>query len=90
MVTWETYVQALESRFGELAHGDPMAKLLKIKQTGTVFEYHDSFEFWLGRVDIIKEYAVSFFLNGLKPVIQQPVKMFMPKLLSQAYVFAQL
>ena len=67
-----------------------MAKLLSLKQIGTVFKYHDLFEFWLGRVDINEEYAISFFLNGLKPVIQQPVKMFMPKLVSQAYTLSQL
>ena len=81
-VTWTLYVQALESRFGEHNNGDPMTELLKLKQTGMVSEYHDLFEFWLGKVDISEGYAVSFFLNGLKPVIQQQVKMFMPKTLA--------
>ena len=83
-------MQVLESRFDEHNNGDPMTELLKLKQTGIVSEYHDLFEFWLGRVDISEGYAVSFFLNGLKPIIQHQVKMFMPKTLAQAYALAQL
>ena len=55
-----------------------------------VSQYHDQFEFLLGRVDLIEEYAINFFLNGLKPMIQHQVKMFMPKTLNQAYILAQL
>ena len=89
-VTWEAYVQALEERFGEHNGQDPMAELLALKQTGKVCDYHDQFEFLLGRVELSEEYVVSFFLNGLKNVIQQSVKMFMPKTLSQAYALAHL
>ena len=52
VVTWTLYVQALESWFGEHNNEDPMTELLKLKQTGMVSEYHDLFEFWLGRVVI--------------------------------------
>ena len=67
---WEDYVLALEERFGDRIRGDPMAELLDLKQIGTFSIYHDQFEFLLGRVDLIEEYAISFFLSGLKPVIQ--------------------
>lgn len=72
-VSWAEYVQALEGRFGDLSIGDPMAELLALKQSGTVSQFHDKFEFYLGRVDLTEEYAISFFLNGLKPLIQQQV-----------------
>ena len=88
VVTWDAYVKALEDRFGDQRTGDPMAELLSLTQTGTVANYHDQFEFLLGRVDLTEEYAVSFYLNGLKKVIQQPVRMFMPKTLHQAYALA--
>ena len=86
-VTWEEYVQALEGKFGDHNKGDPMAELLNLKQLGTVSHYHDQFEYLLGMVDLSEEYTISFFLNGLKLVIQQ-VKMFMPKNLNQAYTLA--
>ena len=67
---WSKYVNALENRFGEQGHKDPMSELLKFKQVGTISSYHDQFEFWLGRIEISEEYVVSFYLNGLKPIIQ--------------------
>ena len=83
-------MQALEKRFGAHNGQDPIIELLVLRQNGKVCDYHDQFESLLGRVELNKEYVVSFFLNGLKNVIQQPVKMFMPKTLSQAYAFAHL
>ena len=67
---WSEYVEALENHFGKQGHKDPMSELLKFKQVGTISSYHDQFEFWLGRIEISEEYAVSFYLNGLKPIIQ--------------------
>ena len=90
MITWEAYVQALEERFGDHNGRDHMAELLGLRQTGKVSDYHDQFESLLGKVELNEEYAVSFFLNGLKNAIQQPVRMFMPKTLSQAYALAHL
>ena len=80
----------MEGHFGDHTGQDPMAKLLSLRQTGKVFDYHDQFEALLGRVELSEEYAVSFSLNGLKSAIQQPVKMFMPKNLNQAYALAHL
>ena len=80
----------MDDRFGDHQGLDSMSELLSLKQTGKVCDYHDQFESLLGRVEISEEYAISFFLNGLKSVIQQPVKMFMPKTLNQAYVLAHL
>ena len=67
-----------------------MAELLNLRQTGKVSDYHDQFEALLGRVDLSEDYAIIFFLNGLKSAIQQPVRMFMPKNLNQAYALAHL
>ena len=80
--------------FGELVWGarpqGSHVQASKLRQTSNVSNYYDQFEYWLGRIDITKEYAVSFYLNGLKPVIQQQVRMFMPKTLNQAYILAKL
>ena len=67
-----------------------MVELLNLRQTGKFFDYHDQFEALLGKVDLSEDYAVIFFLNGLKSAIQQPVKMFMPKNINQAYAIAYL
>ena len=67
-----------------------MFELLSLKQTGKVCDYHDQFESLLRRVEISEDYAISFFLNGLKNAIQQPVRMFMPRTLNQAYALAHL
>ena len=67
-----------------------MAKLLGLRQSSKVYDYHDQFESLLGRVELSEEYAVIFFLNGPKNVIQQPVRMFMLETLSQAYALAHL
>ena len=67
-----------------------MTQLLDLKQSCTISTYHDKFEILLGRVKLPEEYAINFFLSGLKPVIQHQVKMFMPKTLNQAYTLAEL
>ena len=66
----EDYVQALEGRFGDLSVRDPMTELLTLKQLGTISYFHDQFEFYLGIMDLNVEYHISFFLSGLKPMIQ--------------------
>ena len=83
-------MKALEDRFGDLNKGNPMTELLALKQSGTIAQFHDQFEFYLGRVDLIEQYVISFFLSGLKLVIQQQVRMLMSKILNQAYTLAQL
>ena len=67
-----------------------MAELLSLRQTCKVFDYHNQFEALLGRVFLNEEYAICFFLNDLKSVIQQLVKMFMPKTLNQTYALVHL
>ena len=89
-VTWEEYVNALEGRFSDHTSQDPMSELLSLRQTDKVSDYHDQFEALLGRVDLSEKYTISFFLNGLKNASRQPVKMFMPKNLNQAYALAYL
>ena len=84
-VSWGDYVKALKARFGDLNKGKPMTELLALKQSGTIAQFHDQFEFYLGRVNLTEQYAISFFFSGLKPVIQQQVRMLMPKTLNQAY-----
>ncbi|XP_042051546.1 uncharacterized protein LOC121796836 [Salvia splendens] len=87
---WPLFLQALEARFGDQLLGDPMTELLALKQTGAFAEYHDRFELLLGRVSLSESYAISHFINGLKPVVQKAVRMFMPQTLVHAYALARL
>ncbi|KAL1536412.1 hypothetical protein AAHA92_29071 [Salvia divinorum] len=87
---WRVFIQALEGRFGDHLLGDPISELLALKQTGTFAEYHDRFELLLGRVSISESYAISHFINGLRPFIQKTVRLFMPQTLVHAYALARL
>ena len=87
---WPLFLQALEGRFGDHLLGDPMSELLALKQTGSFAEYHDRFELLLGRVSISEAYAISHFVNGLRPYVQKTVRLFMPQTLVHAYALARL
>ncbi|KAG8376158.1 hypothetical protein BUALT_Bualt09G0034100 [Buddleja alternifolia] len=39
--SWETYVRALNDRFGAQLYEDPMSELMDLRQKGTVKEYLD-------------------------------------------------
>ncbi|XP_042059609.1 uncharacterized protein LOC121804134 [Salvia splendens] len=87
---WPTFLRALEGRFGNQLLGDPMTELLALKQTGAFANYHDQFELLLSRVSFSESYAISHFINGLKPHVQKVVRMFMPQTLVHAYALARL
>ena len=82
--SWEEYVRALGSRFGDCLYDDPMGDLKSLKQSRSVNEYQESFEELLNRVDLPEQYAVSCFIRGLKEEIQLAVRMFMPRDLQHA------
>ena len=87
---WPLFLQALEGRFGDHLLGDPMTELLSLKQTGSFSDYHDKFELLLGRVSLSESYAISHFINGLRPNVQRAVRLFMPQTLVHAYALARL
>ncbi|XP_042009918.1 uncharacterized protein LOC121758578 [Salvia splendens] len=89
-IPWVLFLQALEGRFGDRLLGDPMTELLSLEQTGSFSDYHDKFELLLGRVSIPESYAISHFVNGLRPYVQKVVRLFMPQTLVHAYALARL
>ncbi|KAK4491757.1 hypothetical protein RD792_002532 [Penstemon davidsonii] len=90
LIHWEEYVLALQQRFGTTLFEDPMSDLKKLKQTGAVQTYLDSFDELFNKVDIPEEYAVSLFLTGLKEEIEYPIRMFAPRTLQRAYGLARM
>ena len=63
-VSWENYVQALEDRFGDHSKGDPMAELLNLKQSGTIFITMISLSIcWEGWIYLKSMPSVSFLVD---------------------------
>jgi len=60
LLSWEEYTKMVLERFGEVAE-DPMADLMKLRQKGSITDYHEEFDCLVARVELL-----SCFLRGLK------------------------
>lgn len=87
--TWNEYVMALVERFGA-DYDDPMEKIKKVRQTGSVKDYQTYFERNLTRVNLSQENAISCFIGGLKHELNMTVKVANLHTLSQAYKSARM
>lgn len=88
-IGWDDFVAALNARFEQL-YDDPMTELKNLRQTGTVKEYHDTFDSIVSRLDLPLAYVLSCFIAGLEDEIQLQVRMFNPHTIQQAYCLAKL
>uniref|UniRef100_A0A803N5L5 Retrotransposon gag domain-containing protein n=1 Tax=Chenopodium quinoa TaxID=63459 RepID=A0A803N5L5_CHEQI len=79
----------ITARFGDL-YDDPMADLKSLKQTGSVQEYHDSFDALASRIELSEPYLLSCYLAGLEEEVQLAVRMFNSTTLQQALCLAKL
>jgi predicted O-linked N-acetylglucosamine transferase (SPINDLY family) len=86
--TWEEYTEAMCGRFG--GHQDPLEELMELRQTGSLETYIQDFDVLWNKADISERQAMVFFIEGLEIKIKNPVKMFDPKALRQAYNLARL
>ena len=86
---WDKYVEDITVRFGEL-YDDPMADLKALKQSGSVQDYHDTFDALASRLNLPEEYLLSCYLGGLDDEIQLSVPMFVPVSIQQALCLAKL
>ncbi|XP_019420680.1 PREDICTED: uncharacterized protein LOC109330865 [Lupinus angustifolius] len=87
--TWGEYVKTLIERFGEV-YDDPIAELMKLRQKGTIVEYHKEFDVVITRLDRFEDYILSCFLSGLKNDVQMMVRMFQPQTVRKAFTLAKL
>jgi len=78
---WVEYKSAIMTSFGAKPFDDPLAELMKLKQTGTVEQYQEGFDSLLNRVDLSIPYAISCFSIALSDEIQNAVRMFRPQTL---------
>ena len=84
--SWETFVRAIQVRFGPLSYDDPKENLTKLKQTTTVATYKSRFEMLSNRIKNLPEsHKLSCFLNGLRDEIRLAVRMQNPRTLSAAF-----
>ena len=86
----ETMKGCLKEFRATLQERNPMIDLLRLKQTGTVAEYHDQFVFLSEKMELFEGCIINLFLNGLKNEIQPSVRLFKPKIIPQAFVLAHL
>lgn len=75
-ISWEIYSRGLRERFGSDSFLDPMAKLVSLKQLGSVDQFHDVFLSLLNQLNLPETYALSLFLSNLKSEIGQYVRLF--------------
>ena len=83
-VSWNHYLQDMRSRFSSNEFTDPMLELVGLKQTHTVEQYYDEFESLLNLLQLPDDYALSIFINNLKPELSRPVRLFYPQSLTHA------
>jgi len=63
---------------------------MELRQTGSLEAYIQDFDVLWNKADISERQAMVFFIRGLEIEIKNPVKMFDPKALRQAYNLARL
>ncbi|KAF1860142.1 hypothetical protein Lal_00033739 [Lupinus albus] len=85
---WGEYVKVLLERFGEVCD-DPMADLMKLRQKGTIGEYHEEFDAIITRLDFPAENSLSCFLGGLRNDVQMMVKMFQTQTVRKAFTLSK-
>lgn len=87
--SWKDYSQILLDRFGEVCE-DPMAELMRLRQKGSVTEFHEQFDAIVSRVELAEEHQLSCFLEGLKQDVQMMVRMFQPNSIRKAFSLAKM
>ncbi|GJZ73511.1 hypothetical protein Tco_0637657, partial [Tanacetum coccineum] len=68
----------------------PIAALKNAKYDKSAKDYQDTFEFFLSRMEVSEEHAISLYLGGLPTELEMAVRMFKPKTLSDAYCLTTL
>ena len=89
--SWETFVRAIQVKFGPSSYDDPMETLTMLKQTTTVAAYKSQFEMLSNRIrNLPKSHKLSCFLSGLRDEIRLAVRMQNPRTLSATFGIAKI
>ncbi|XP_076935565.1 uncharacterized protein LOC143602280 [Bidens hawaiensis] len=92
-MTWVEYKANISTRFAMVMDQNAMAALASLRQQDLTIDALQTlchqFDLSLTRVTLCDEYAVSLFLNALKPEIGNPLKLLRPRTLPEAYMLAR-
>ena len=84
-------MEALLTRFGNIAYDDPMEPLTRLRQTTNVVVYKGQFEASSNRIKgLFDSHKLSCFLSDLKDDVRLPMKMLSPKNLNKAFGLAKI
>ena len=91
---WNTFISAVEKKFGANDYRDAMSELLELKQTDTVEEYARAFENLQFEISMYNDgfddtFFVSQFIKGLKLDISAGVRAQVPKDVDEAILLAK-
>lgn len=88
-VTWPEFLEDVRHRFDPQSFKNFTGPLAKLVQTGSVAEYHDTFEKYLNRVQgLSEESLIPIFIEGLKESLQEKVELRHPQSLAEAMALA--
>lgn len=91
LLSWATFLHALELRFAPSKYEDPQGALFKLCQTSTVRAYQAEFESLANRImGLPPQFYLSCFVSGMKPEIRREVQSFQPLSLHHAISLAKL
>ncbi|OMO53595.1 Retrotransposon gag protein [Corchorus olitorius] len=87
----ESFVRAVELRFGPSLYLNPSTALFKLKQIGSVTDYQKEFEILANRViGLTDEHLLNCFISGLLQEIQYELIPLSPPNLTQALALAKM
>ncbi|XP_042019016.1 uncharacterized protein LOC121766845 [Salvia splendens] len=85
VVTWQEFLDDVRHRFDRQSFQDYFGLIAKLTQTGTVLEYHDTFEKYLNRIQGVPEKQLfTLFVAGLKPDMKERLSLHRPSSLAAA------
>ena len=88
-VSWADFLEDVRHRFDPHSFRNYSGLISKLVQTGTVAEYHDTFERYLNRVEDLSEASlIPIFIAGLKEPIREKVDLQEPSSLAAAMALA--
>ncbi|XP_042023062.1 uncharacterized protein LOC121770393 [Salvia splendens] len=88
-VTWHEFLEDVRHRFDRQSFKDYFGLIAKLTQTGSVLEYHDTFEKYLNRVHGVPEAKLyTLFVAGLKADIRERLTLHRPTSLAAAMALA--
>lgn len=88
-VTWQEFLEDVRHRFDRQSFKDYFGLIAKLTQTGTVLQYHDTFERYLNRVQGVPESKLlTLFVAGLRAEMQERLQLHRPNSLADAMALA--